>query len=1165
MPHGLKKILTESHELQITGVPEGFDAWLIADIARIRGSCEGPVSVLHIARDDAHMAVLADALSFFAPDITVLSFPAWDCLPYDRISPNATLSAARMDGLAKLVRGPASKGPSVLLTTVNATVQRVPARAAIEGATFSVSVGKDMDVDGLTLFLSNNGYTRTGTVMEPGEFATRGGIIDIYAPDSDQPLRLDLFGDSLESIRAFDPLSQRTTARRQRVELVPVGEVLLNKQSIQRFRTGYVAEFGPAKGDDQLYEAISAGRMHQGMEHWLPLFHERLESIFDYVPGATITLDHLAEEAVKERWATVEDHFGARQAIKDTSYGGAPGYRPLPPHRLYLDHQEWRQAIDGRPMRSFSPYKAPEHGDFVEAHGRKGRNFAPERTRRDINVFDALGNHLSELKSLGKRSAIACYSRGSRDRLLTVLGDHGIPDLTVCRNWREVEAQPAQAAALIVLRIEDGFETDGFAIITEQDILGDRLIRKPRRRARAEKFISGVSALSAGDLVVHVDHGIGRFEGLQTIDVSGQPHDCAKLVYHAGDRLFLPIENIDVLSRYGAADNQVQLDRLGGSGWQIRKAKLKQRIRDMADKLIELAAKREMKSAPRLTPPAGLYDEFCARFPFHETEDQQRSINDVVGDLASGRPMDRLICGDVGFGKTEVALRSAFIAAFSGCQVAVVTPTTLLCRQHYNTFRERFAGLPVRIEQLSRLVSAKEAANTKSGLADGQVDIVIGTHALLAKSLHMNRLGLLIIDEEQHFGVKHKETLKQMRANVHVLTLTATPIPRTLQMAMSGVRGLSLIATPPVDRLAVRSFVMPFDPVVVREALLRELYRGGQSFYVCPRVSDLGEAERFLKEQVPEVKVVVAHGQMPARQLEDVMYAFYSGQYDVLLATTIIESGLDIPTANTMIVHRADMFGLAQLYQLRGRIGRSKIRAYSYFTVPGNRALTKDADKRLKVLQSLDSLGAGFSLASHDLDIRGAGNLLGEEQSGHIREVGFELYQEMLETAVAQARTGGDGDGLDEEASWTPNINLGTPVLIPDSYVADLDARMGLYRRIASLEDQNAIDGFAAELIDRFGPLPDAVDHLLRIVAIKKLCRDASVEKLDAGPRGATIAFRDNSFSNPQGLVEFLSRQSGTAKLRPDHTLVYLRNWEKEADRLSGAHYLLSKLAEISA
>jgi transcription-repair coupling factor (superfamily II helicase) len=742
-----------------------------------------------------------------------------------------------------------------------------------------------------------------------------------------------------------------------------------------------------------------------------------------------------------------------------------------------------------------------------------------------------------------------------------VLGDHRIVNLVNVSDWRDAQARPRHEVSLAVLGIEAGFETADAAVIGEQDILGDRLVRPRRAAKRAENFIAEVTSLSAGDLVVHVDHGIGRFVGLQTIQAAGAPHDCLEIHYAGNDKLYLPVENIELLSRYGSEDTAVDLDRLGGTAWQTRKARMKSRIREMAGELIKIAAERQLREAPRLTLEPGAYDEFCAGFPYAETEDQLTAINAVLGDLAAGRPMDRLVCGDVGFGKTEVALRAAFIAAMSGKQVAIVVPTTLLARQHYKTFTERFRGFPVKLARASRLVPAPELAQTRAGLADGTVDIVIGTHALLGKNIKFKDLGLLVVDEEQHFGVAHKERLKTLRAEVHVLTLTATPIPRTLQLALTGVRELSIIASPPVDRLAVRTFISPFDPLNIREAILRERYRGGQAFYVCPRIEDLGEAKAFLDQNVPEAKVATAHGQMPPTVLEDVMSAFYDGKYDVLLSTAIVESGLDIPTANTLVVHRADRFGLAQLYQLRGRVGRSKARAFALFTLPVSRRMTPQAERRLKVLQSLDTLGAGFQLASHDLDIRGAGNLLGEEQSGHIKEVGYELNQQMLEEAVASLKAGISEPVADR---WSPQITIGMPVLIPEDYVADLSVRLALYRRLADLDDDRDIDAFAAELVDRFGKMPDEVRHLLDTVKIKALCRRANVARIETGPKGAVISFRDDRFANPEGLVAYIREQGPAARVRPDMRVVLFEDWEQPEQRLKGAAAILRNLVRIA-
>ena len=617
-----------------------------------------------------------------------------------------------------------------------------------------------------------------------------------------------------------------------------------------------------------------------------------------------------------------------------------------------------------------------------------------------------------------------------------------------------------------------------------------------------------------------------------------------------------------MLSKYGQEFGL--LDKLGGAAWQAKKAKLKQRIKDMAERLIRVAAERELRTAPIFEPPPGIWDAFSAKFPYQETDDQMNAIEDVVSDLTSKRPMDRLVCGDVGFGKTEVAMRAAFLASISGFQVAVIAPTTLLVRQHTQSFLDRFRGLPIEIRQLSRFISKKTADKTRDEIQNGNVDIVVGTHALLAKNIKFKNLGLLIIDEEQHFGVQHKERLKQLRSDIHVLTLTATPIPRTLQLSLSGVRDLSIIATPPVDRLAIRTFISEFDFVTIREALLREKFRGGQSFYVVPRVADLEEIETFLREHVPEVSYVIAHGQMPPGELDNRMNAFYDGKFDVLLATTIVESGLDIPSANTIVVHRAEMFGLAQLYQIRGRVGRSKLRAYAYMTTKARTKLTTASEKRLKVLASLDALGAGFSLASQDLDIRGAGNLLGEEQSGQIRDVGYELYQSMLEETISKIR-GGQIDVLTSmDNQWSPQINLGVSVLIPETYVSDLDVRLGLYRRLSNLNKKVEFEGFAAELIDRFGKLPSEVNTLLLVVRIKSVCKKAGIGKLDGGPKGATVQFYNDKFISPEGLVEFIKNQNGTAKIK-DNKLIIRRDWKKNSDKFKGAFAIARDLAEIAA
>ena len=1126
----------------------------MADLVKARGGLS-----VFVARDTARATAFIDAMAFFAREVEVVRLPGWDCLPYDRMGPSPSAAAQRMAALSQLTHVPpaAGKGARLLVTTVPALLQRVPPRAVLKSASYLAKVGQDVDVGDLERYFAVNGYVRASTVSEQGEFAIRGGVIDVFAPGAEEPVRLDLFGDTLDSIRAFDPETQRSTRQLHTVDLLPVSEVLLDPDSISRFRTGYVAAFG-APGDDALYATVSEGQRRAGLEHWLPLFYDGLETVFDYLgPDTPIAFDHLASESYHERLALILDAYSART---ETAAARA-SYKALAPETLYLQDDEWARRIAAHPNRWFTPFQR-EGDTVVDLGARLGRNFTAERAQDSVHLFEAAGEHARSLIAAGKRVLFASWSEGSSERLGAMLSDHGLNGVRLAPYWDAARAADPKNPLRVVLPLDAGFETDSLAVVSETDILGDRLAR-PRRRRRASNFLAEATALTPGDLVVHIDHGIGRYAGLTTLDVQGAPHDCLELHYAAESKLYLPVENIDLLTRYGAETEGVQLDRLGGAAWQSRKARAKERLREMAEGLIKIAAARQTKEVTELEAPHGLFDEFCARFPYEETDDQLNAVADILEDLGSGRPMDRLICGDVGFGKTEVALRAAFVVAMSGKQVAVVCPTTLLSRQHYKTFTERFAGWPVKVRQLSRMVPAKEIAETQQSLGRGEIEIVVGTHAVLSEQVKFTDLGLVIVDEEQHFGVKHKEKLKALRADVHVLTLSATPIPRTLQMALSGIREMSIIATPPVDRLAVRTYVTPSDPVVLREALLREKYRGGQAYFVAPRIADLADLERFLREQVPEVKYAVGHGQMSPTQLEGVMGGFYDGQFDVLLSTSIVESGLDIPTANTLIIHRADMFGLAQLYQLRGRVGRAKARAYAYLTTPAEKPLTLSAEKRLKVMQSLDSLGAGFQLASHDLDIRGGGNLLGEEQSGHIKEVGVELYQQMLEDAVAELKAGGLSEIADARG-WSPLINTGAAVLIPEAYVPDLNVRLALYRRLSEAERPEDREALAAELIDRFGPLPEEAGALLKVVAIKGLCRQANVAKIDVGPKGAVISFREDRFDNPAGLVGHIQRSAANWRLRPDQKVVVKGEWDTPEARLSAAERILTELAKLA-
>ena len=1159
------KLLEQSKHVTFAHAPDGFDAFVVADLTRAlaRSGGERPAVLVHVARESQRAQPFRDALAFAAPDIEILEFPAWDCQAYDRVSPNTAISARRMTVLSRLARSKSSaERPRIISTTVSALIQRLPPVVKVAQDSFSAAPGNSVSTDDLIGWLETNGFMRSDTVRDTGEYAVRGGIIDLFAPGLTHPVRLDFFGATLESIRTFDVETQRSTGQMRSLDLVPMSEVQLTTETIRRFRQAYLAEFGAQHRRDPLYDTISEGRRHPGMEHWLPLFYGSMSTLFDYVGECPLVLDPLAEEAMVERLSNIKDHYQARATALEQSPATA-NFKPLRPDALYLTLDDWRDKLAHRPIARMTAFEAsaPSGTAVVDCGAKPGRTFAPERAEEGRNVFDAAVEHLRSFTAEGKTVVVAAWTEGSRDRLRGVFAEHGLKRVELVATLGQALGLGAGVTGLAVLGLEQGFVVGDLAFMGEQDILGDRLVRHRKKARRGADLLQEVAALSVGDLVVHVDHGIGRFVGLRTIDVGEAPHDCLELHYAGGDKLFLPVENLELLSRYGSDESDSPLDRLGSASWQGRKARMKNRIREIAHGLIKIAAERTTKPGLKLVPPVGLYDEFCARFPYEETEDQAASIEAVVSDLASGHPMDRLVCGDVGFGKTEVALRAAFAAAINGAQVAVVVPTTLLARQHYTTFSQRFAGLPIEVGQLSRMVPAAEQKRVKAGLTEGTLDIVVGTHALLGKTISFKDLGLVVIDEEQRFGVGHKERLKELRAEVHILTLSATPIPRTLQLAMTGVRDLSIIATPPVDRLAVRTSVFPFDDLIVREALLRERYRGGQAFYVCPHIEDLAEASSFLSRAVPEVKFVVAHGQMSPTELEDKMSAFYDGQYDVLVATAIVEAGLDIPRANTLIVHRADLFGLAQLYQLRGRVGRSKNRAYALFTLPADKRPTPQAEKRLKVLQTLDTLGAGFELASHDLDIRGAGNLLGDEQSGHIKEVGYELYQQMLRDAIEALQAG--SDDLVEE-TWSPSITIGIPVTIPDHYVPDLAVRMNLYRRLSALEDEEEIETFGSELVDRFGAMPDEVRQLIKLMAVKGLCRRANVEKVDAGPKGVIVGFRDNSFVNPQGLVRFVQDPKTQAKVRPDMRVAFMRDFERPEDRLEGTRIVLRTLVGLA-
>lgn len=1143
----------------ITSVCDGYEPFVLEKFF------DNKTPILYIASDGISLSQTASLLRFIHPDITVLEFPAWDTVPYDRVSPNSAIVAKRVDTLSQIVFN-TSKKNLVIVTSIGAALQKLPPAKIFKNAQKTLKVGAKLSFDNFLHYIVTNGYTRVEQVMEAGEYTVRGDIIDIFPSGSDNPIRIDLFDDEIERIRFFDAVSQRTIGELPEYNFQVAGEVVLDKLTVNCFREKYREYFGANGIYDEMYEAISDFRKYMGMENWLPLFYEdTLPSLFDYLPNAQIIMGRNTQDALVSKLNGINDYYEARNEALQIKKGKNDEeiYRPLSPNMLYLTAEEFNNRLQQKMATYFTSLSALPDKVCINSQAIPGRDFTHARHISNAAIYQELNDYLNENGKL--KRIICCYSQGSRERLLSLFSEYNIKNAVSADDWQTaVQLCKQKKISLVLADLAHGFKDNEYCLISEQDILGERQHRKTKK-VTSKDFIADISALNIGELIVHISHGIGKFMGLETIEAGGAPHDCLKILYAHDDKLFVPVENIDVISRYGSDDDKIQLDVLGGAAWQAKKAKVKEKIKDIAEKLIKLAAERHLKSAESFFMQGGAYDEFCSKFPYSETEDQLKAINDVLQDLSAGEPMDRLVCGDVGFGKTEVALRAAFTVAMSGAQVALIVPTTLLARQHYLNFCERMQGFPLKVRMLSRLSTAKEVKSTKEGLASGEIDIVIGTHALLAKDIKFANLGLLIIDEEQHFGVAHKEKLKALKADVHVLTLSATPIPRTLELSLTGVKQLSIIATPPVDRLAARTFVMPFDRVMIKEALYREKFRGGQSFFVCPRVSDIPEMEKILQELAPDIRIAVAHGQMSPGQLENIIGNFADGKYDLLLSTTIIESGIDMPKVNTMIIHRADMFGLAQLYQLRGRIGRSKIRGYCYFTVPPKKKLNPTAEKRLSILQALDTLGAGFSLASHDMDIRGSGNVLGTEQSGHIKDVGIALYQHMLEEEIERQKSAASGieNTTSQNTEWAPQITTGIPLMIPESYVKDLGVRLGLYRRIGALKDENELLDMREELVDRFGAIPQEVENLLNTIEIKQLCYKANIAKIDAGSKGILITFHNNQFNAVDKLIDLVSHSFGVFKIRPDQKIFIDRDLSSYRERMAIIKKAVNKLTEL--
>jgi transcription-repair coupling factor (superfamily II helicase) len=1108
--NNLKEILSKEFYSNLSNishlgeVPEGSESLLVNEISKNIDN-----NIFIIARDLKRYQQIKDGLDYFVNN-DVLFYPQWDCVPYDRISPNKLITSKRLETLSILSNGECKN--KIILTTIQASCQRTLSINEIKNKFILLKPGEIVDINNLVSFFVNNGYTKTSTVREHGEFSIRGGIIDFFSP-LNNPVRIDLFGNNIESIKSFDLISQRSIELLKEVLVYPASEIALNDKTIENFRINFNKKFGSQKEKIKIYESISEGISYPGMEHWLPFFYNKTNTIFDYTDDPIIILDHLYENSLEDFLLTVTDHFQSRKEYDENKLSKIENkYFSIEPSYLYQEKEEYEKNLASKNCVQISPFKKPNAKNLNGKVSSKYSNIKSQRN--DSSSYGGLKKDIDSYIRENKKIIFACSSAGSSERVAKILINNGVlNDLKNLESFNDINQDNIY---ITVLNLNNGFHFEDYIFISEQDIFGEKFYR-PRIIRKAENFIREISSVMPGDAVVHVDHGIGRFENLSTLEINNAKHECLLIKYANDDKLYLPVENIEVLSRYGSEISDQMLDKLGGLSWTTRKENLKKKIKFLAEELISVAAKRQLSKAEMLNVPEDFYEEFCSRFSFEETNDQLNAINDVQGDLEKGLPMDRLICGDVGFGKTEVALRASFLAAMSGKQVSLLAPTTLLARQHFETFKDRFKGFPINISELSRLTPKKESVIKE--INSGSCDIVIGTHSLLGEKISFNDLGLLIIDEEQHFGVKHKEKIKKLRDNIHVLTLTATPIPRTLQLAMTGVRDLSIIASPPIDRRAIETYVFPNDPLVVKEALLRERYRGGQSFYVVPRVSDIEDIEEYLKEFVPEINYITVHGQMPSKQIEDRINDFYMGSYDVLISTTIIESGLDIPNANTLIIHRSDMFGLSQLYQIRGRVGRSKVKAYAYLTYKEHKKLGKKALKRLEVLQSLDSLGAGFNLASYDLEIRGSGNLLGEEQSGQIKEVGIELYQNMLEETIEELKNTNQKINNNQ---WSPKISLPLSVLIPEDYISDLTIRMEIYKRLSSISIEEEIDEIAAELIDRFGTLPREVETLIDTIGLKNLCKQTNIEKIDCGKNGFLISLRTILFQTLQSLLNIL-------------------------------------------
>jgi transcription-repair coupling factor (superfamily II helicase) len=1122
---------------------------------------------LHVVQNDARASQIKQQVKLLNPNLNILSFPAWDCLPYDNSSPKSTIIASRIETLSYLSKEVLAK--TLIITTINSILQKTIPLQNIKESGFLLKIGDEISLDQLAEILVKNGYQRSPSADNIGEYAIRGSIVDVIIKnkqtDEEVGYRLDFFGNNLESIRIFDPLTQISSKKVNQIGFLPSREITLNEQTISNFKNNYRNLFGVNK-NDSTYEGIMLGRYISGIEHFMPLFYKnQLSNIFDYLENQDylIGLENSSNSQRQERLKEVKQYYQARtDTLKESILEGSI-YNPVEPGQLYLNNDTLEENLNKNLLVRFDNFESQYFNRVIDLGFKPTPDFVLASKSNNKSPFDLMKEFIKSFSLTKQKIFIACSSQGSASRLEKILLNHEIASKTI-QNISDAKDLEKNVIALITMPIQSGFYCEDLTIISESSLIGAKKIIKKNRKLSIG-LIGESLGIGLKELVVHRYHGIGCFEGLQNITAGNITNDFLKITYLGGDNLFLPVEDINLITRYGSENPLMQLDKLGGSAWKNRSGKIKKRIKIAAEELIKIAALRTSKKAPILIAKTGDYEEFKAKFEFVETLDQLSAIEEIEEDLSKGSPMDRLICGDVGFGKTEVAMRAAFIATKNETnpyQVAIVTPTTLLCRQHYNNFLTRFKGSGLKIAQLSRMITPSKARQVKLDLENGKIDIVIGTHALLHKNIKFKNLGLVVIDEEQHFGVGQKERLKEFRNEIHILTLSATPIPRTLQMSLSGVKDLSLIATPPIDRIAIRSFVMDYDSVIIKEAIMREFHRGGKIFFVVPRIKDLEEIHPKLEKLVPDIKISTAHGQMPPSKLDEIMNDFYDDKFQLLLSTTIIESGIDIKDANTIIIHRSHMFGLSQLYQLRGRVGRGKIRAYAYLTTPPRRKLTADATKKLQVMQTLDSLGAGFSIASHDMDIRGSGNILGDEQSGHVRETGVELYQEMLNEAINELKYNDEQKISENIDNYQSQIKLKISLLISEEYINELGLRLSFYNRISRIKSIEDKENLEIEIVDRFGKLPQEVNNLLEISYLKHLCQQCNIEKIEAKTGGILITFRNNHFSNPDELLALVFSKNSKLKLQT-HQLLFLGATRSPEDKLKSSFEIVNKLSQI--